>query len=122
MCQMLWSSEFLSRDLAVDILLKLFLSYSREDNIEYDNEFIGASFVFIKKVGFGNIKESAVPFFRCIIIKPSQHLKLILCDGLKGLANSDFHQEVIEFLFELSKDYQINIQKKVCLSLNLKGL
>ena len=117
MCQMLWASENLTRETAVDTLLKIFLNYSREDNIEFDSDFISSSFVFIKKVGFGNIKESAVPYFRCILIKPSQHLKGILCQGLKDLAFHDFHQEIVDFLFELSKDDQIVIQKEVTIKL-----
>lgn len=113
MCQMLDSSQYLAREAAVDTLLKLFLNYSREDNIEFDTEFVRSSFVFIRKIGFANIKESAVPYFRCILIKPSQHLKSVLCDGLRDLGFQDFHKELLEFLLELSKDDQTCIQKKV---------
>lgn len=113
MCQMLQSSQYLTRETAVDVLLKLFLNYSREDNIEFDPGFVDGSFVFIQKIGFANIRESAVPYFRSILIKPSQHLKCILCDGLKRLAFEEFHQELLEFLINLSMDFQDLIQKKV---------
>jgi hypothetical protein len=110
---MLNSSQYLAKETAVDTLLKLFLNYSREDNIEFDVEFVQSSFIFIQKIGFANIKESAVPYFRCILIKPSQHLKLVLCDGLRNLGLLDFHQELLDFLIELSKDDQACIQTKV---------
>ena len=110
---MLDSSQYLAKESAVDTLLKLFLNYSREDNIEFDVEFVKSSFIFIQKIGFANIKESAVPYFRSILIKPSQHLKIVLCDGLRDLGFIEFHQELLDFLIELSKDDQACIQKKV---------
>lgn len=113
MCQMLHSSQHLDRETAVDTLLKLFLNYSREDNIEFDADFVQGSFIFIQKIGFANIKESAMPYFRSILIKPSQHLKMIFCDGLRDLGLLDFHQELLNYLVELSKDDQQCVQKKV---------
>ena len=112
MCQMLSASQYLSRESAVDLLLKLFLNYSREDHITYDEQFLQGSFKFISKVGFVNIQESAVPFFRCILIKPSQHLKIQLCQGLLTLTLEEYHAQLVDFLVELSKDDLITVQKK----------
>lgn len=113
MCQMLAASQFLARESAVDTLLKLFLNYSREDNIEFDPDFVRGAFLFLQKIGFANIKESAMPFFRSILIKPSQHLKIIFCEGLRDLGLQDFHLELLNYLLELSKDDQQCVQKKV---------
>jgi hypothetical protein len=113
MCQMLSSSQYLSSEKAIEFLLNIFISYTREDNIEFDEKFIENSFIFINKIKFSDFKELILPFLRCILIKPSQHLKAILCNGLKSILQEEFNYEVFDFLFEMTKDDQVFIQRLV---------
>ena len=117
-CQLLLSSYYLTPDKASEFLLSHFFNYTREDNIEFDETFIKNSFIFINKIKFSDFKETILPFLRCILIKPSQHLKAILCKGLKSILIKEFHSEIFNFLFEMTKDDQIYIQKLVSIFFN----